>query len=96
MTYRFLEHNEGLKNILGQYRDVQEESAWRARDPIELFARTMVDRGVPEADLETLRAEVEREVEEAVQFANESPWPEPEAAFADLYTEQPRRYAWPR
>jgi acetoin:2,6-dichlorophenolindophenol oxidoreductase subunit alpha len=87
MTYRFREHNEGIENLVGHYRDESEAAAWRARDPIDLFTTQLERRGVTESELNALRDEIECEVDDAIAFANASPWPEPAAAFEDLYSE---------
>jgi TPP-dependent pyruvate/acetoin dehydrogenase alpha subunit len=87
VTYRFHEHSEGLR--LGtDYRDAEEKEAWLQRDPIVLFRERLVADGVAtEAELDELEASVLDEVEAAVAFTDESPFPDPAIAFADLYTE---------
>lgn len=87
VTYRFNEHSEGLR--LGtDYRDADERASWVERDPIVLFRRVLVEQGVATADeLDALEAEVLEEVEEAVRFTDASPFPDPEVAFKDLYTD---------
>jgi TPP-dependent pyruvate/acetoin dehydrogenase alpha subunit len=87
VTYRFNEHSEGLR--LGvDYRNAEEKANWLARDPIVLFRQRLIDDGTATADeLDAMEAEVMAEVDEAVRFTDESPFPEPEVAFADLYTE---------
>ncbi|MBB4662116.1 pyruvate dehydrogenase E1 component alpha subunit [Conexibacter arvalis] len=87
MTYRFHEHSEGLR-LSTDYRDAAERDAWLARDPITLFRERLLADGVAAAEaLDALEAEVADEVEAAARFALESPLPEPEVAFADLYTD---------
>ena len=87
VTYRFHEHSEGLR--LGtDYRDAAEKAEWLQRDPIVLFRRHLVEAGVAtEQELDELDASVLDEVEAAVAFTDESPFPDPSVAFADLYTE---------
>lgn len=87
VTYRFNEHSEGLR--LGtDYRNADERAAWVERDPIVLFRRVLVERGVAtEEDLDALEADVLEEVEEAVRFTDASPFPDPRVAFQDLYTD---------
>lgn len=87
VTYRYREHSEGLR-INVDYRDEEERQTWLSRDPIPLFREVLVERGVATAEeLDTLEREVEEEVEAAVRFTNESPYPEPEVAFSHLYTD---------
>lgn len=87
ITYRYNEHSEGLK--LGtDYRDQAERAQWVERDPIVVFRQRLLDDGVATAEqLDALEAEVIEEVDEAVQFTNDSPFPDPSVAFKDLYTE---------
>jgi pyruvate dehydrogenase E1 component alpha subunit len=87
VTYRFNEHSEGLR-LGSDYRDAQERTTWLQRDPIVLFRQYLVESGVATAEqLDATEAEVLEEVEEAVRFADASPYPDPSVAFADLYTE---------
>ena len=87
VTYRFNEHSEGLK--LGvDYRDPGERERYLQSDPIVLFRAELVSRGVATDDeLDALEQEVLAEVDEAVRFTNESPFPDPSVAFDDLYTD---------
>ncbi|HOZ58891.1 MAG TPA: thiamine pyrophosphate-dependent dehydrogenase E1 component subunit alpha, partial [Nakamurella multipartita] len=87
VTYRYNEHSEGLR-LATDYRNAEEKADWLARDPIALHRQYLIDNGVATADrLDQLEADVLDEVEDAVTFTNESPFPEPSIAFADLYTE---------
>jgi pyruvate dehydrogenase E1 component alpha subunit len=53
-----------------------------ARDPIHLYSRWLVERGYSsQAEIEALDCRVQGEVEEAVAFAEASPFPEPWEAF---------------
>lgn len=86
VTYRYNEHSEGLR--LGvDYRDEAEKAAWLARDPITSFRAHLAGTGVSDEQLDALEAEIRAEVDEAVRFTDESPMPDPQRAFADLYTE---------
>src|SRR6185312_969833 len=84
VTYRFNEHSEGLR--LGtDYRDKNERAEWLARDPIVIFRERLIAEGVATAEeLDALEAEVLAEVDEAVRFTDESPFPDPSVAFKDL------------
>lgn len=59
---------------------------WKKKDPIELYKKRLVDLGL--ADTCTLE-EIERiiisEVDDAVEFARNSPLPGPETALQDVY-----------
>ena len=71
------------------YRVPREEKLWKDRDPIPFFARKLIEEGIAEAeDLRVIKEEIEQEVEEAVRFADESPWPEDRELSTDIYSEQ--------
>lgn len=87
ITYRYNEHSEGLR--LGtDYRDSAERERWLRSDPIELFRAELIRRQVATEDLlDSMDREVQTEVDEAVLFAEQSPYPDPAVAYEDLYTE---------
>jgi pyruvate dehydrogenase E1 component alpha subunit len=86
ITYRFNEHSEGLR-IATDYRNPAEKEAWLKRDPVRMFRAHLEAEGIADAaTLDQLEAEVMAEVDAAVQFAEESDYPEPSVAFKDLYT----------
>ena len=89
-TYRYREHAElgALGKKLAPYRTAEEIEEWRARDPIVLFRAQLIERGVLDDDAAThLEAAVAAEVAEAVRFAQESPFPDLEEAFEDVFAE---------
>jgi len=82
-TYRYRGHFEGDPQ---PYRDDEEIDMWRERDPIEAFAQRLIDRGeLTEEEFEELRAETEREIEEATEYARDAPAPDPEEAYGDMF-----------
>ncbi|MGH3148183.1 MAG: thiamine pyrophosphate-dependent dehydrogenase E1 component subunit alpha, partial [Rubrobacter sp.] len=90
-TYRFHGHNEGEEAFSGRYRTDEEISGWRGKDPIGIFKARLVDEGVAnEEDITRIDAEETERVEEAVAFAEASPFPEPEEALEHVfYKERP-------
>ncbi|MBI2192119.1 MAG: thiamine pyrophosphate-dependent dehydrogenase E1 component subunit alpha [Planctomycetes bacterium] len=72
-TYRMLGHSKSDKRA---YRTREEEASWQAHDPITLFRKRMLDERIltPES-LTAIEGEVDRQVEQAVRFARESPFP---------------------
>jgi 2-oxoisovalerate dehydrogenase E1 component len=68
------------------YRSAEDIAAMRARDPVERYAATLVSEGLlaPPA-LAALRAEVEREADEAFARAEGEPAPDAATAASDLY-----------
>lgn len=83
MTYRWRTHFEGEPDT---YRPPEEVKAWLAREPIEPFRRKLIDQDVlSEAEAEQVEKDVIRELDEAVEFARNSPMPEPETALTGLW-----------
>jgi TPP-dependent pyruvate/acetoin dehydrogenase alpha subunit len=84
-TYRHRGHYEG---DMGAYRPPDEVSEWLARDPLILFGNQLVaQHGITQEELDRVAADVDRELEEAVAFADASPHPAPEEALEDVYAE---------
>ncbi len=82
-TYRIGGHS---RNDAAKYRDKAEEKAWFARDPIRRFRTWLVDnKYFTEDQLTVCGQEVDREVEESIEFAKKSPYPDPEDALKDVY-----------
>jgi pyruvate dehydrogenase E1 component alpha subunit len=78
-TYRFRAHSMFDPQL---YREKSEVEEWKKRDPIQGFTRLLQENGLlTPADLAGLSQEVEREVEEAVAFAEAGTW-EPVAELA--------------
>jgi pyruvate dehydrogenase E1 component alpha subunit len=87
VTYRFLGHSMGDPE---RYRESDEVQRWKDDDPIGIFRNHLLENGL--YDMATLDAEdqkVEQEILQAVDFAERSPDPEPEALFEDIYVEGP-------
>jgi pyruvate dehydrogenase E1 component alpha subunit len=71
-----------------RYRTKEEVEKWREDDPIGILERHLIEEDmVKKDDLEEIDEAVEQALEEAVQFAEDSPLPEPEALFEDIYVE---------
>jgi pyruvate dehydrogenase E1 component alpha subunit len=84
-TYRFVGHSMS-DPIHGHYRTKEEVEAHRQRDPITLWAeRLKGDKIIDQAAIEAMDEEVKAEVQDAYDFADASPDPEPEELWADVY-----------
>ena len=69
-----------------RYRDPEEVRRGRTEDPIAIFAKTLMDAGlVDDAWLKETAGRVEREVQEAIDFADAGPEPRPEDLFTYMY-----------
>ena len=82
-TYRIRGHFEGDPQ---KYRRPVDVETWQNdNDPITRFSRFLMRENVLTADLEKkIRDAVAVELTAAVEFAEQSPWPEPEQALEDL------------
>jgi len=73
------------------YRPKNEVAEWLKKDPIPRFKSKLIEMGVlTEEEDEKLRHSAVVAVEEAVKFAMESPFPQPEEALEDVYVEEER------
>jgi pyruvate dehydrogenase E1 component subunit alpha len=91
-TYRYRGHSAADPEV---YRDKQEVEEWQRRDPIEIFARRLIDAGsIDEGDLEAIREEVDREVVAAVEFADASPEPPLDSLYDNLYVLAGEHEGW--
>ena len=68
-----------------RYRDIQEVQQGRAADPIITFAHRLMEAGlIDENGIHEMAERVEHEVDEAVTFADDSPFPSVEAFMQGL------------
>lgn len=85
-TYRWRGHYEGEADRTYTYRTAEEIEDWKKKCPIERFRTTLLEEGIlGEDDFEGMELEVRKEIEEAIHFAETSPFPEPEEALTGLY-----------
>jgi len=85
-TYRYRGHSKSDRN---RYRTKEEIETWMtSRDPIALYEAQLLEFGVLDAaEIEAIRAEVEREIAEGIEFAKSSPVPEVTNLTKYVYTE---------
>jgi pyruvate dehydrogenase E1 component alpha subunit len=78
-TYRFREHvGPGEDGYLG-YRSQQEIDSWKARDPLpRLRDHLLAEKAVTDAELDAILETIDREVNDAIDFARNSAYPEPD------------------
>jgi pyruvate dehydrogenase E1 component alpha subunit len=83
-TYRFMGHSMS-DAVSGTYRTKAELEEWQQRDPIVLLRMHMEKKGeLTEEQLHKLDEEIKAQVQDAVDFAEKSPEPPPEALFEDV------------
>jgi pyruvate dehydrogenase E1 component alpha subunit len=85
-TCRIRGHFEGDPEL---YRDDQERREAAERDPLpRLRERLLAQGAASEDELEALQAELLAEVDAAVSYAKESPWPDPAELTRYVYPEE--------
>ncbi len=83
VTYRYKGHSRSDRQ---RYRTREEVDAWRQRDPIVQFRSRLITGGVlSEQDAALLEAEARTAIEDAVQFAEQSPEPDPATVIDSVY-----------
>jgi pyruvate dehydrogenase E1 component alpha subunit len=84
-TYRIRGHSRSDRN---RYRTKEEIEAWQARDPIRAFERELGEFDFATCEeIKAIRADVEREIAAAIDFAKLSPSPRVEELTRYVYAE---------
>jgi len=85
MTYRYRGHSMGDPE---RYRKTDEVKHWQEQDPLGVYRAYLIAQRIASAkDLDALEAGAQREIDEAVAFAEASPEPAAEALFANVYVD---------
>ena len=83
ITYRFRGHSMADPE---EYRTKEQVQEWRERDPIESFAERLQEAGIVDAaERERIDEQAVRRIDDAVAFADASPFPAPESLYDDVY-----------
>ncbi len=89
-TYRFHEHQEGAAYArmadVG-YRNKQELAYWiDQKDPIKLYKDKLIDKGlITNSEVESIYSEEGIKIDKAIEFANESPFPDNSEAYQNIF-----------
>lgn len=82
-TYRYRGHS---MSDPAKYRSKEEVEEYKKVDPIEVVKKQIIDKKyLTEAELEKLEEEIEQEVLDAVEFAENSPYPDVDELYKDVY-----------
>ncbi len=82
-TYRHMGHSKSDANV---YRTKQEIEEWKARCPIKrMRERLVAEETFTAAELDAIDAQAQKDIEEAIRFAESSPAPRIEEAARDVY-----------
>ena len=82
-TYRFLGHSKSDANV---YRTKAEIEEWKAKCPIKRARQYLLDNKLfTEAEIDALEADAKKQIEDAVKFAENSPYPSIDTIMDDVY-----------
>ena len=89
-TYRYYDHSLGLGRIVRDpYRPESEVEEWKKRDPIDIHKARMLEQNIAsQAEIDQVENEVKAQIEDAVTFARESPYPDPSDLFEDMFADK--------
>ena len=73
-TYRHYGHS---KSDPAKYRPAEEVERWKARDPLDVARRRLLDEGLPEKAIQVVEEAVRLELSQAVDAALAAPYPDP-------------------
>lgn len=87
LTYRFEDHSLGLEKVRDSpYRSDEEVDEWRKRDPIQLHEKALTSTAVATSEeCDAVQARARADVAAALVFARNSPYPEPQELFEDMW-----------
>jgi TPP-dependent pyruvate/acetoin dehydrogenase alpha subunit len=81
-TYRLRPHCERYQ----ESRPKEELEYWWERCPVKIYKKFLKDNSIMDEEMEqTIEKEVEAEINRAVKFAEESPFPQEDEIFEDVY-----------
>ncbi|MDR2162835.1 MAG: thiamine pyrophosphate-dependent dehydrogenase E1 component subunit alpha [Clostridiales Family XIII bacterium] len=83
-TYRWQGHHVGDPAVYRARRDADEKKDWMERCPVRAFRAKLIASGASEAAVAAIEGEVEREIQAAVKYAVDSPYPDASEAFDDV------------
>ena len=84
-TYRYRGHSMSDPQ---KYRSKEEVEAYKDRDPIEQVKYTILEHNIlTQAELDEIDAKIKVQVQESVEFAETSPFPDKSEAYKDVYVE---------
>jgi len=87
-TYRYMGHFLGEEFLFGEktYRTKDEVEEWKGKDPIANFEAKLLEMGaLTKEEAARIDEQLKAQIEEAVNFARQSPFPTPEEALEELF-----------
>ena len=85
-TYRWRGHHEGDPNQGRRYRTMEEVKEWMEKCPIRRFEDRLVEEKIlTKPKIKKIWEEIQKEIDDSVEYANRSPFPEPKDLYEDVY-----------
>jgi pyruvate dehydrogenase E1 component alpha subunit len=85
-TYRFYNHH-GVQNLGLKYRTDDEVAVWKQRDPIFSLEARLAEAGILTTEQkDAVWTELRADIADAIQFAEDSPVPDPNQLLEDVYS----------
>lgn len=85
-TYRYKGHSVSDP---ARYRTKEEVQEYKDRDPVKMTeAKILKDKIATSEEIAKIKAMIKTEIDEAVKFAEASPYPDPAELFEDNYTQE--------
>jgi 2-oxoisovalerate dehydrogenase E1 component alpha subunit len=91
-TYRLTAHSSDDNDRT--YRAREEVEAWRAKEPLPKFRQYLLDNVATEEDLNEIKARIDREVNDATDWAEGQPEPDPNEAILHVYADEEEKARW--
>jgi pyruvate dehydrogenase E1 component alpha subunit len=89
-TYRYKGHSVSDP---AKYRTKEEVQAYQDRDPIKVTEEKILNEKIAtEAEIQAIKDKIKAEIEDCVQFAENSPYPDASELYTDNYTESDYPY----
>jgi pyruvate dehydrogenase E1 component alpha subunit len=85
-TYRYKGHS---MSDPAKYRTKEELEEYKQKDPIETTLATMLKGNfATQQEIDQVNEKIKKEIDDCVQFAEESPYPDPSEIYTDIYVQQ--------
>lgn len=85
-TYRYKGHS---MSDPAKYRSKEEVESYKDQDPIEQVKKMVLTKKIlKQDDIDTIDQQIKDQVKKSVEFSENSPYPEPEEAYNDIYVQK--------
>ena len=88
-TYRWRGHHAGEAEDGLFYRTKEEVDSWKKKDPIKRLQEYLLKNNIiNNKNIKNMEGETKKDINDAIDFANESPYPELDYLYKNVYVEQ--------